>query len=79
MPQEEETMAGTFQISVPTVARPRLRPRLPRPAVGRFIDRRRPAVEKSLEEGGAPVLRLFGVALLGWVALMSVVAVIAVY
>jgi hypothetical protein len=78
MPQEEDTMAGTFQISVPTVARPRLRPRLPRPAVGRFIDRRRPAVEKSPEEG-APLLRLFGVALLGWVALMSVVAVIAVY
>jgi len=78
MPQEEETMAGTFQISVPTVARPRLRPRLPRPAVGRFIDRRRPAVEKSPEEG-TPLLRLFGVALLGWVTLMSAVALIAIY
>jgi len=71
-------MAGTFQISVPTVARPRLRPRLPRPAVGRFIDRRRPAVERSPEEG-APIFRLVGVALLGWVALMSAVALIAVY
>ena len=69
-------MAGTFPISVPTVARPRLRPA--RPAVGRFIDRRRPPAEKAPEEG-APVLRLVGVALLGWVALMSVVAVIAVY
>ena len=71
-------MAGTFQISVPTVSRPGLRPRLPRPAVGRFIDRRRPAAEKSPEEGTS-VLRLFGAALLGWVALMSVVALIAVY
>ena len=69
-------MAGTFPISVPTVARPRLRPA--RPAVGRFIDRRRPAAEQSPEEG-VSVLRLFGAALLGWVALMSVVAVIAVY
>jgi hypothetical protein len=74
MPQEEDTMAGTFQISVPTVARPRLRPR----PVGRFIDRRRPPAEKAPGEE-SPVLRLVGVALLGWVALMSVVAVIAVY
>jgi hypothetical protein len=76
MPEEEETMAGTFQISVNTVANPRLRPI--RPAVGRFIDRRRPALEQSPEEG-ASVFRLFGAALLGWVALMSVVALIAVY
>lgn len=71
-------MSGTFQISVPTVPRPRPRPRLARPALGRFIDRRRPVGEKASEEG-APVLRLVGVALLGWVALMGVVAFIAVY
>jgi len=35
-------------------------------------------VEKSPEEG-TPLLRLFGVALLGWVTLMSAVALIAIY
>lgn len=61
--------SGTFQISVPAVARPRPRPRPARPTPGR----RRPA-----QETGTGLLRLFGIALLGWVGLMAVVTALAV-
>jgi hypothetical protein len=70
-------MAGTFQISVPGVAR--LRPRVDCRATNRrFADRPTPAARTPSPEG-TPVLRLVGVALLGWFGLMSVVALLAVY
>ena len=68
--------SGTFQISVPAAARPRPRPA--RPATGRYIDRRASGPKAAPVEG-APVLRLIGVALLGWFGLMTVVAVLAIY
>lgn len=68
--------SGTFQISVPAVARPRPRPA--RPAAGRYVDRRSSGPEGAPLEG-APVVRLIGVALLGWFGLMTVVTVLAVY
>lgn len=69
-------MSGTFQISVPTVARPRPRP--VRLAVPRRVARRDSDPKGSPSES-SPVFRLFGVALLGWVGLMTVVAILAIY
>ena len=68
--------SGTFQISVPSVVRPRPRP--VRLAVPRRVGRRDSDPKGSSAEG-APVFRLVGVALLGWFGLMTVVAVLAIY
>jgi hypothetical protein len=65
-PKEENAMAGTFPISIPTVARLRSRP------ARRAADRSDPGSE------GTPIIRLVGFAVLGWVAVMAVVAVLAV-
>ena len=68
----------TFDVRLTPVPRPRLRPSL-RPRLTRFVPRRRAADGPSPEEEGTPVLRLVGVALLGWFGLMTVVAVLAIY
>ena len=51
---------------------------LPRPTVRR-PERRRKAVAPPVEdEGSTPVLRLVGIAVLGWFGLMAVVTLLAV-
>jgi hypothetical protein len=50
---------------------------LPGPTIRRPERRRKPAAP-SVEDEGTPVLRLVGVAVLGWFGLMAVVTLLAV-
>jgi hypothetical protein len=64
----------TFDLRLTPTPRPRFRPRLTR-----FVPGRRATDFRNAEEAGTPVLRLVGVALLGWFGVMTVVAILAIY
>jgi hypothetical protein len=67
----------TFRLTAPgLVRRPDRRPL--RPPIGRLVGRRDSDAKGDPEEGTS-MLRLVGVALLGWFGLMTVVAIVAIY